>query len=86
MEQVKERMSVVGHKVLVLSGKGGVGKSTFSCQLAWLLADMQLQVGTVDRGRVAGIFRLSLEWLVLVALFRRWESWTSTSAGPVFRG
>jgi Mrp family chromosome partitioning ATPase len=28
----------VKHKILVLSGKGGVGKSTFSAQLALLLA------------------------------------------------
>ncbi len=36
------------HKVLVLSGKGGVGKSTFSAQLAFALAGMDKQVGLLD--------------------------------------
>jgi len=31
-------MSTVKHKILVLSGKGGVGKSTFSAHLAHALA------------------------------------------------
>ena len=31
--EVANRLSTVKHKVLVLSGKGGVGKSTFSCQV-----------------------------------------------------
>jgi Mrp family chromosome partitioning ATPase len=31
-------------QVLVLSGKGGVGKSTVSCQLAWSFAACGLQV------------------------------------------
>lgn len=48
LEEVKERMSTVKHKVLVLSGKGGVGKSTFSCQLAWLLSDLDMNVGVLD--------------------------------------
>jgi len=33
VKEVQERMSTVKHKILVLSGKGGVGKSTFSCQV-----------------------------------------------------
>ena len=35
---VKERMANVAHKILVLSGKGGVGKSSFSACLARGLA------------------------------------------------
>lgn len=38
-------MSGVKRKVLVLSGKGGVGKSTFSAGLSWALAaDDECQV------------------------------------------
>jgi len=42
------RMSHVRHKVLVLSGKGGVGKSTTSAQLAWFLASRGYRVGVLD--------------------------------------
>lgn len=43
--EVKERMSSVKHKILVLSGKGGVGKSTFTAHLAHgLAADDSKQV------------------------------------------
>jgi len=31
-------MSTVKRKILVLSGKGGVGKSTFTAQLGWAFA------------------------------------------------
>ncbi len=46
--QIAERLSCVRHKILVLSGKGGVGKSTFSAQLAMGLAGMDHQVGLLD--------------------------------------
>ncbi|XP_015059376.1 cytosolic Fe-S cluster assembly factor NBP35 [Solanum pennellii] len=45
---IVERMATVKHKILVLSGKGGVGKSTFSTQLAFALAAMDFQVGLLD--------------------------------------
>eukprot|EP01114_Cavostelium_apophysatum_P015076 TRINITY_DN4038_c0_g1_i1.p1 TRINITY_DN4038_c0_g1~~TRINITY_DN4038_c0_g1_i1.p1 ORF type:complete len:324 (+),score=52.48 TRINITY_DN4038_c0_g1_i1:104-1075(+) len=46
---IVERMSTVKHKILVLSGKGGVGKSTFSAQLSFALAEKQQhQVGLLD--------------------------------------
>lgn len=48
MAQVAERMAEIKHKILVLSGKGGVGKSTFSAQLAWALAAKDNQVGILD--------------------------------------
>jgi len=35
IEQIRQRLSSVRHIVLVLSGKGGVGKSTFTAQLAF---------------------------------------------------
>jgi Mrp family chromosome partitioning ATPase len=41
-------MSNIKHKILVLSGKGGVGKSTFSSQLAFTLAQKNFQVGLLD--------------------------------------
>lgn len=45
VQEVKERMSSVKHKILVLSGKGGVGKSTFTAHLAYgLAADDSKQV------------------------------------------
>lgn len=48
VEAVGVRMSTVKHKVLVLSGKGGVGKSTVSAQLAFALAAQDKQVGLLD--------------------------------------
>ena len=41
-------MSEVKHIILVLSGKGGVGKSTTSSQLAFALAARDYQVGLLD--------------------------------------
>ncbi|KAJ2161002.1 cytosolic Fe-S cluster assembly factor nbp35 [Coemansia sp. RSA 552] len=38
---IAERLSHVRHKILVLSGKGGVGKSTFTGQLAFALASSE---------------------------------------------
>ncbi|XP_057810309.1 cytosolic Fe-S cluster assembly factor NBP35-like [Salvia miltiorrhiza] len=40
---IVERMATVKHKILVLSGKGGVGKSTGSAQLSFALAAMGFQ-------------------------------------------
>ncbi|KAI3783668.1 hypothetical protein L1987_42754 [Smallanthus sonchifolius] len=45
---IAEKMATVKHKTLILSGKGGVGKSTFSAQLSFALADMDFQVGLLD--------------------------------------
>lgn len=42
------RMARVKNKVLVLSGKGGVGKSTVSAQLALELASRGHEVGLLD--------------------------------------
>ncbi|OBS68456.1 hypothetical protein A6R68_03007 [Neotoma lepida] len=49
VEEIKEKMKTVKHRILVLSGKGGVGKSTFSAHLAHGLAeDGDIQVALLD--------------------------------------
>lgn len=45
---IAARLASIKHIVLVLSGKGGVGKSTFSAQLAFALAARGLEVGLLD--------------------------------------
>ncbi|CCH57990.1 hypothetical protein TBLA_0A01890 [Henningerozyma blattae CBS 6284] len=46
---IVDNLSNIQHKILVLSGKGGVGKSTFTSMLSWALsADEDLQVGAMD--------------------------------------
>eukprot|EP00741_Cyanophora_paradoxa_P008001 tig00001234_g7740.t1 len=46
--EVGSKLAIVKHKLLVLSGKGGVGKSTFATQLAYALSSMEKQVGLLD--------------------------------------
>jgi Mrp family chromosome partitioning ATPase len=48
MVAIEERMRSVKHKILVLSGKGGVGKSTFAAQLSFALAGLDKQIGLLD--------------------------------------
>ncbi|KAG9393925.1 Mrp/NBP35 ATP-binding protein [Carpediemonas membranifera] len=46
---IAERFQDIGKKILVLSGKGGVGKSSVSTQLAYTLSrDPDVQVGLLD--------------------------------------
>lgn len=47
-EALKNRMSLIKHKILVLSGKGGVGKSTVSANVAIALAMEGKKVGILD--------------------------------------
>ena len=49
VEFIRAKLSNVKHKILVLSGKGGVGKSTFSSQLSLSLARSDAsEVGLLD--------------------------------------
>jgi len=47
-EKIKKRLAMIKHKVLVLSGKGGVGKSTIAVNLAVALATAGKKVGLLD--------------------------------------
>ena len=49
MPLLQARLATIKHKILVLSGKGGVGKSTFTAALSFALAtDEDVQVGVMD--------------------------------------
>ncbi|EOQ99817.1 hypothetical protein E3P92_02013 [Wallemia ichthyophaga] len=46
---IRSRMAAIQHKIMILSGKGGVGKSTFTSQLSWAMsADDTKEVGIMD--------------------------------------
>ena len=47
-DALQQRMKQIKHKILVLSGKGGVGKSTVAASLALMLAGQGKQVGLLD--------------------------------------
>mmetsp|Transcript_30551 Transcript_30551/g.67135 ORF Transcript_30551/g.67135 Transcript_30551/m.67135 type:complete len:390 (-) Transcript_30551:275-1444(-) len=47
-DQIRAALSNVSHALLVLSGKGGVGKSTVACQMAHTLASRGYSVGVLD--------------------------------------
>lgn len=48
LQMITNRLGNVKHIILVLSGKGGVGKSTVSAQVALSLASKGLEVGLLD--------------------------------------
>ena len=47
-EQIRQRIKQIKHQILVLSGKGGVGKSTVAVNLAVSLALAGRKVGLLD--------------------------------------
>jgi len=49
INEIMNKLTEVKHKILILSGKGGVGKSTFSSQFSWHLSqNKDNQVGLLD--------------------------------------
>ncbi len=46
--RLRQRMEQVRHKIVILSGKGGVGKSIVTANIACLLADRGYRVGALD--------------------------------------
>ncbi|RLD96978.1 MAG: ATP-binding protein [Aquificota bacterium] len=47
-ELLRSRLSKIKHRIMVMSGKGGVGKSTVAANLAWALAQKGFRVGLLD--------------------------------------
>ncbi|MHA1469496.1 MAG: Mrp/NBP35 family ATP-binding protein [Candidatus Asgardarchaeia archaeon] len=47
-KKIAEKMGKIKHKILIFSGKGGVGKSTVSANLAFGLAHKGFSVGVLD--------------------------------------
>ncbi len=48
MVSIRNNMAKIKHKIVVISGKGGVGKTTVSVNLAMSLASVGLRVGILD--------------------------------------
>jgi len=47
-EKINNRMSKIKHKIMVMSGKGGVGKTTIAVNLSYALSLMGKKVGLLD--------------------------------------
>ena len=46
--EIRETLSHIKYKILVMSGKGGVGKSSVAAYLAVILANRGFKVGLMD--------------------------------------
>ncbi len=47
-EQLKKKLQSIKHRLVIMSGKGGVGKTTVTANLAVALAKMGMKVGILD--------------------------------------
>ena len=47
-QMIKDNMARIKHKIIIMSGKGGVGKSTVATSLAFVLAKNGKKVGILD--------------------------------------
>ena len=47
-EEINEQMEGIKHKIMVMSGKGGVGKTTVAINLAFALKLRNFDVGILD--------------------------------------
>jgi Mrp family chromosome partitioning ATPase len=47
-QNIKKNMEQIKHKIVIISGKGGVGKTTVAVNLAMSLASIGLRVGILD--------------------------------------
>jgi Mrp family chromosome partitioning ATPase len=47
-KQIEQRMALIGKKIIIMSGKGGVGKTTVTVNLANALVDKGYKVGILD--------------------------------------
>jgi ATP-binding protein involved in chromosome partitioning len=47
-ENIRKNMEQIKHKIVIISGKGGVGKTTVAVNLAMSLASVGLRVGLLD--------------------------------------
>ncbi|MHA2283169.1 MAG: Mrp/NBP35 family ATP-binding protein [Promethearchaeota archaeon] len=47
-QNIKKNMEKIKHKIIIISGKGGVGKTTVAVNLAMTLASIGLRVGILD--------------------------------------